>query len=541
MSVADGLQGVETVFLLLLVLVAVFAVIARRLEVPYPIVLVMAGLGISLVPGLPRITLNPDIVFLVILPPLLYSSAWTTSLREFRFNLVSIAMLAVGLVSFTVFGVAMFADHFIPGLGWKAGFLLGAVVSPTDAIAATSIARTLGLPRGITDLLEGESLVNDATGLLALEFGVMMLVDGHTPTVGAGIARLLWLIFAGAGIGLGIGVVAAWFERWVDDGPIEIVLSLVVPYSAYLAGEWAKASGVLAVVACGLYMSRKSAVFFSAETRIQVNATWDALAFVLNGIVFVMIGLQLPYVMAGIRSYGTRGLLIYGTLFSAVLIVMRLIWMFPAAEIAFQIRSKLLKQHNQRGTPQGVFVLGWTGMRGVVALAAAISLPETLGNGQPFSEKNLIVFLTFSVILVTLVLQGLTLPPLIRWLGLAGDAGARIEEEEARRLVLQEVIAQLEEGRTTGGDVSSHAYEDLLHQYGHRLEVLDESSTDQANEDERGHGGQLLSLARSAVEAERRAMLRLRDEGRISDDVLRTLEYELDLTESRANSRASRA
>src|SRR5580698_9900817 len=264
MAEASGLFQVETIFLLLLILVATFAGVARRLAMPYPIVLVVAGLGISLVPGLPRISLNPDLVFVVILPPLLYSSAWVMSLREFRYNLVSIGMLAVGLVGFTVVGVAMFADRFIPGLGWKEGFVLGAVVSPTDAIAATSIARTLGLPRGITDVLEGESLVNDATGLLALEFGVMMLVDGHTPTVGAGILRLLWLIAAGTVIGLVVGVIAAWVERFVDDGPIEIVMSLVVPYAAYLAAEWAKASGVLAVVVCGLYMSRKSAEFFSA-------------------------------------------------------------------------------------------------------------------------------------------------------------------------------------------------------------------------------------------------------------------------------------
>jgi Na+/H+ antiporter len=539
MSGAEGLQALETVFLLLLVLIAVFAVVARRLDIPYPIVLVVVGLGISLIPGLPRISLNPDVVFLVILPPLLFSAAWSTSLREFRYNLVSITMLAVGLVTFTVFAVAAFADHFIPGLGWKAGFLLGAVVSPTDAIAATSIARTLGLPRGITDILEGEGLINDATGLLALEFGVMMLVDGRTPTVGEGIIRLLWLMIGGVGIGLAIGAIAALFERWVDDGPIEIVLSLVVPYAAYLAGEWAHASGVLAVVACGLYMSRKSAVFFSAETRIQVNATWDVITFVLNGIVFAMIGLQLPYVMSGIRGYGTRGLIIYGTLFSIVLIVLRLVWMFPATEVAFQIRSKLLKQHNERPTPQRVFVVGWTGMRGVVALAAAISLPETLGNGQPFGEKNLIVFLTFSVILVTLVLQGLTLPPIIRRLGLAGDASARIEEEEARRLVLQEVIAQLEQGRTSSDTATAHAYEDILHQYGHRLELLDEMSQNKTEDDEPGHGSRLLSVSRSAVETERKAILRLRDEDRISDDILRTLQHELDLTESRTNSRAN--
>lgn len=540
MNAAEGLHGVQTVFLLLMALVAVFAIVARRLQVPYPIVLVVAGLAISLVPELPRITLNPDLVFLVILPPLLFSAAWATSLREFRYNLVSITMLAVGLVGFTVWAVAAFADHFIPGLGWKAGFVLGAVVSPTDAIAATSIARTLGLPRSITDLLEGESLVNDATGLLALEFGVMMLVDGRTPTIQEGVIRLLWLILGGVGIGLLIGVVAAWFERWVDDGPIEIVMSLVVPYSAYLAGEWAKTSGVLAVVACGLYMSRKSATFFSAETRIQVHATWDALSFVLNGIVFVLIGLQLPYVVGGIRGYGVKGLLVYGSLFSAVLIVLRVVWMYPGTEVAYQIRTKLLKQKLHRRGSRAVFVIGWTGMRGVVALAAAISLPNTLGNGQPFGEKNLIVFLTFSVILVTLVLQGLTLPPLIRRLGLAGDMGARIEEEVARRLVLQEVITFLEQGRSQVGDDAAHAYKDLLHQYGHRLELL-EDVTDTERKTEHDRGGSLADLSRNTVEIERRAILRLREEGRIGDEVLRTLEYELDLTESRANSRAIKA
>jgi CPA1 family monovalent cation:H+ antiporter len=533
MTGTEGLHEVETVFLLLLVLVAVFAIIARRIDIPYPIVLVIAGLVISFVPGLPRITLDPNVVFLVILPPLLYAGAWVTSWREFRFNLVSISLLAVGLVAFTVWGVAEFADRFIPGLGWKEGFLLGAVVSPTDAIAATSIARRLGLPRGITDVLEGESLVNDATGLVALEFGVTMLVAGHTPTVSEGLLRLLWLIVGGCGIGLAIGVVAAWCEKWVDEGPVEIVMSLVVPYATYLAADGAKSSGVLAVVACGLYMSRKSAVFFSARTRIQVNATWEALTFVLNGIVFVLIGLQLPYVVQGIRGQGVRGLIVYGALFSVVLIVLRMVWMYPGAELAFQIRKRVLKQKVDRRGGKAVFVIGWTGMRGVVALAAAISLPETLGNGQPFAAKNLIVFLTFSVIVVTLVLQGLTLPPLIRALGLAGDEGARIEEETARRLVLQEVIAQLEEGRQSEGEDSAtaHEYEDLLHEYGDRLEELEEES--KLHPEARGRGPR-VSLVLNALTAERRAILRLRDEGRISDDVWRTLEYEVDLTESRA-------
>jgi monovalent cation/hydrogen antiporter len=536
MSGAAGLQEVETVFLLLMALIAVFAIVARRLEIPYPIVLVIAGLGIGLVPGLPHPSLNPDVVFLVILPPLLYSSAWTMSQRAFRFNLVGIALLAVGLVAFTVWGVAEFADRFIPGLGWKAGFLLGAVVSPTDAIAATSIATRLGLPRSITDVLEGESLVNDATGLLALELGLKIIRDNvQTPTVGEGVLRLLWLIFAGTGIGLAAGVAGSWMERWVDDGPVEIVISLVIPYATYLAANWANASGVLAVVACALYMSPKSAVFFSARTRIQVNATWEALTFVLNGIVFVLIGLQLPYVVAGIRGAGVWGLILWGTLFSLVLILLRVVWVYPGAELTYQIRKRVLKQKIERRGARAVFVVGWTGMRGVVALAAAISLPNTL-NGQPFVEKNLIVFLTFTVILVTLVGQGLTLPPLIRVLGLEGDDSARLEEEEARRLVLREVIAQLEQGKDGDAELAdTHAYEDLLHQYGHRLEALSEDSPEGDAEGHRHSGGRFGALLRSAVETERQTMLRLWHEGRISDEVLRTLEYELDLTESRAN------
>ena len=535
MGAFGGLHGVQTVFLLLMALIALFAIVAQRLEIPYPIVLVIAGLGISLVPGLPRISLNPDVVFLLILPPLLFSGAWAMSQRAFRYNLVSIALLAVGLVAFTVWGVAEFANRFIPGLGWQAGFLLGAVVSPTDAIAATSIAKRLGLPRGITDVLEGESLVNDATGLLALEFGIRMVVDGHTPTVHEGVVRLLWLIVGGVGIGLIAGLIGEWLERWVDDGPVEIVISLVLPYATYLGADWAKASGVLAVVACALYMSPKSAKFFSARTRIQANATWEALTFVLNGLVFVVIGLQLPYVVSGIRGSGVWWLILWGTLFSLVLIVLRLVWLFPGAELAYQIRKRILKQKIERRSAKAVFVVGWTGMRGVVALAAAISLPNTLANGQPFVEKNLIVFLTFTVILVTLVGQGLTLPPLIRALGLAGDESARLEEEEARRLVLREVIAQLEVGRGRG-DVeaaTAHAYDDLLHQYGHRLEALSEDSEEGDAEGHRHSGGRFGALLRSAVETERRAMLRLWEEGRISDEVLRTLEYELDLTESR--------
>jgi Na+/H+ antiporter len=528
-----GVHAAQTVFLLLLIVVAAFAMLARRLKIAYPIVLVVAGLLISFVPHIPRVPLNPDLVFLVFLPPLLHAAAWETSLREFRANLVTITLLAIGLVAFTVWGVAEFADHFITLLDWKAGFVLGAVVATTDAIAATSIARAIGLPRRIVDILEGESLLNDATGLLALEFGLRMVVQGDSPTPGAAILRLLYLIFAGVGVGLVIGAVVAWCERFIDDGPIEIVVSLIVPYAAYVAAEGVHASGVLAVVACGLYMSRKSATFFSPETRMQVHGVWGALTFILNGVVFVLIGLQLPYVLAGIRELSLKTLLGYGAIFSLILITLRMLWMFPAAELAYRIRRGISGSSAKRPKAREVFVIGWTGMRGVIALAAAISIPETLANGAPFGARNLIVFLTFSVILVTLVLQGLTLPPLIRILGLSSASGSNAEECSARRTMLEEAIAYLEAGRTTDDESMVHVYEDLEHRYRHRLAAVGGVSEDDGHGHTPASYQRLREIAQGAVRAERRAMIRLRDEGRLSDDAMRMMERDLDLQESR--------
>src|SRR5580704_3764373 len=258
-----SIQALEMVFLLLLLFVVAFGALAHKLQVPYPIILVVAGLLLGFVPGSPQITLIPDVIFFVVLPPLLYSAAWLTSWREFSYNLVSILFLAFGLVLFTILGVARAAPWFFSGFDWRMGFVLGAVVAPTDAIAATSIAKRVGLPKRIVDLLEGESLVNDASGLLALEFGIAMLVGGETPTVASGMLRLFYLTTTGIVVGLVIGGIVHWVEHHIDDGPIEIALSILTPYVAYLAAESLHASGVLAVVACGLYLSRKSSHFFS--------------------------------------------------------------------------------------------------------------------------------------------------------------------------------------------------------------------------------------------------------------------------------------
>lgn len=519
-----NVHTLELVLILLLAFVASIAGVARRWQQPYPIVLVIGGLLLSFVPHLPAIPLNPDIVFLVFLPPLLYSAAWQTSWREFRFNLVSISMLAVGLVGFTVIGVAYVANRWLHEFDWRAGVLLGAVVSPTDAIAASSIAKRLGLPRRIVDILEGESLLNDATGLLALEFGIDLMVHGTAPTLGQGALRLLWLVVGGVGVGLALGYLFSLLERWIDDGPVEIALGLVVPYGAYLAAEEVKASGVLAVVACGLFLGQQAARIFSPQVRMQAYGVWETLEFMLNGLVFVLIGLQLPAVMAGIKDYSHLEMVRNGVILSVALIVLRILWVTPGTKVAHFIRRHILKQSVSYPSMKSSFVVGWTGMRGVVALAAALSLPEQI------AQKNLIVFLTFCVIFVTLVLQGLTLPRVISLLGLSNSEGPDCEENEARKLVLEEALAYLHDARAAEGHHHDHAYEDVIHQYEHRLEAITDCG---GAEDEHTHSHRYREVALNAIQTERNALLRLRDEGRISDEIQRKIERELDLSEAR--------
>lgn len=529
------IHALELVFLLLLLFVVAFAALARKIEVPYPIVLVVAGLILGFIPGIPRITLSPDFIFLVVLPPLLYSAAWFTSWRDFSYNIVSILSLAFGLVGFTVIGVAAAANWSFAPFDLRLGLVLGAVVATTDAIAATSIAKRVGLPRRIVDILEGESLVNDATGLLALEFAVAIVVQGQTPTIASGLLRLIYLTAAGLGVGLIIAVVVQRIERYLDDGPIETNLSILVPYAAYLGAERLKASGVLAVVACGLYLGRRSTGLFSPTVRLQAYGFWNSLTFGLNGLVFVLIGLQLPMVLAGIRDFSFRTLLLYGGLFSALVIALRLIWVFPGAYISGFIRRRVFHQEQDWPSGRSVFVVGWTGMRGVIALVAALSLPENLANGTPFPQRNLIIFLTFCVIFVTLVLQGLTLPALIRALGLAGTGGANQEEEEARRAMLEAALKFIQ-GARTGEEAPAliEVYDDFETHYRSRLAAMSQSTASGENADPGfiDHS-RVEEISRRLLGVERQTAVRLRDEGRINDEVLRHLEHELDLSEAR--------
>ena len=500
---AVSIHGVQLIVLLLLLFVAAFSALAHRFKTPYPIVLVIAGVMLGFVPGIPRITLEPDLIFLVVLPPLLYAAAAVTSWRDFSYNFVSVGMLAFGLVGFTVVSVAVAGPLLISGLDWRVGCVLGAAVCTTDAIAATSIAKRIGLPKRIVDLLEGESLLNDATGLLALEFATMMVVDHQTPTVVSGILRLSYLSFAGVAIGLILALIVEWVEHRIDDGPIEIALSILVSYSAYLTAEAVHASGVLAVVAAGLYLGRKSSKFLSPAVRLQSRAVWDLMTFIL-----------------------------YGILFSVFLVLLRILWTFPGAYVAYFIRTRLLRQDEKRPEVGQIFVVGWTGMRGVIALAAAISLPDTIGDGSPFPDRDLIIFLTFCVILVTLVFQGLTLPPLVRLLGLAENPAAKQEAQKARRLVLESALTRLEDLRLNDPSGSVDLYDDLAQHYKHRLASIGEASHEQDKTDAEQHF-RYLELSRRMLAVERHAALRMRDEGRIADEALRELEHELDLSEAR--------
>ncbi len=528
---AIGIFHTEYVLLGLLALVAALAFLAKRVAIPYPIILVLGGLGLSLLPGMPRISLDPNAVFFIFLPPLLFSAAFHISWREFRNNLVSIFMLAFGLVGFTVLGVALVTRWMFPDFDWRLGLVLGAVVATTDPISATATARRLGLPRKITDLIEAESLVNDGSGLVALKFTAALLVTGITPTVLAGTGQLLYLIIAGVVIGLIVGGIAHWVQTWISDSPIEITISLITPYIAYLSAENAGCSGVMATLACGLYLGRRSSLF-SLHARLEASAVWQTLDFVLNGLVFLILGLQLPDILTDIHGIPLNTLAVDAILFTALVVMLRLIWVYPSAFISNLIRSHLGLRKVDKFTPREIFIIGWSGMRGVLALAAASSLPVRLNSGLAFPQRNLLIFLTFCVIFVTLVLQGLSLPSLIRRLGMAGKASFAHEEEFARRQMIEAALAKLDDFRLEAEPDGDELFSQLEMIYKRRIALLDR----QTNEEGALTRAQVETyddVARELRSTERSVVLKLRNENKIHDEVLRTLERELDLLEVR--------
>ncbi len=532
---AAGISHVELVILALLLLVAALAALAKRVGIPYPIVLVIGGLCLSLVPHAPIITLNPNVVFLIILPPLVFFAAFHTSWREFRRNLFSIFMLAFGLVGFTVFGVALVVRSMLPGFDWRLGLVLGAVVATTDPISATATARRLGIPRRLTDLLEAESLVNDGSGLVALKFTAALVVTGVTPTFLEGTWQLFYLITAGVAIGVIVGIVFEWVGRKISEAPIEITLSVVTPYIAYLTAEAAGCSGVMATIACGLFLGRRSSGYYSLHARLESSAVWRTVDFALNGIVFLVLGLQLPVILSDIRPFSFARLLAYAALFCAVVVLLRLIWVFPSAWLISRLHSRFRSGIAEPFSKRAAFVVGWAGMRGVLALAAAVSLPEKLNNGEAFPQRNMLIFLTFCVIFTTLVLQGLSLPPIIRKLGLSGSANTG-EEEMVRREMISAALTSLEQMRQNHAAEGDGILDQLQLHYQRRWALLEEESdlpSDSPNGAiTREQVQQYDAVARQLREVERSVALRLRQQNKVHDEVLRDLERELDLLDA---------
>jgi len=523
------MQQAETI-VLLFALVAALVIIARKLAVPYPVFLVLGGLALSFIPRLPEVKLNPTIVFYFFLPPLIYPAALFTSWRDFRRNLRPILMLAIGLVLFTMVAIAYVAHSLIPALPWAAAFALGAIVSPPDAIAATSVIRRLSVPHRIEAILEGESLVNDATALVALQFAVVALMTGSFSLENAAL-RFVWAAIGGVVFGLLVGWVMRWVQRHLDDPPVQITISLLTPFLAYLPAERLHVSGVLATVAAGIYLGWHSPLTISARTRIPLYAFWEIISFLLNGFVFITIGLQLPGIVRGLRGESLESLIRNALLVSGAVVLVRIVWVFCATYLP-RLLSKKLRARDPFPPWKEVVLVAWAGMRGVVSLAAAFALPFALPDGSPFPGRNYILFLTFCVILTTLVFQGLTLPLLIRKLGVEGDRSTD-EEERSARLEANKAAIKLIEELAERGDFSSDTVDRLRAEYDDRLQQLQlcADSPDDCS-------GQIASpqferLQQEALNAERRTIIDLRNQHVINDTALRRIQRDLDLAEAR--------
>lgn len=525
------MSGIAEIFVGMLLAVAALALLARKLHIPYPILFVIGGLLLGLTPGVPRVRLSPDLVFLFFLPPLLYPAALFTSWRDFRANLRPISLLAIGLVLITTVSIALLAHHFM-GMPLAAGFVLGAIISPPDAVAATAIAERLKIPRGVVTILEGESLINDASALVAYRFGVAAVATGAFSLAQAG-EKFFIIAIGGILLGLLVGWLAEQFHRRVVDAPIEITVSLLTPFAAYLTAEHLGFSGVLAVVTAGLYLGWRSPEITDFQTRLNARPVWDMVEFVLNGFVFILIGLQLPDVLhAAAGKTLSDAQLIQDALFiSAGVIVIRILWVFPASYLP-RLLFKGLRKRDPYPSWRNVVIVAWTGMRGVVSLAAAMALPISTRSGSPFPERDLIVFLSFAVILATLVLQGLSLPPLIWWLGIEDDNSLEQEEREARLDANKAALARLKEVAERD-PAKTDAYKRLRIEYEDRIRQLEATEPDHVKRHLRLFSNEYERLSRDALKEERRTILQLRNKEVINDEVLRRIQMDIDLAEAR--------
>jgi Na+/H+ antiporter len=514
----------------LLVAIVLLATVAIRLRVPYAILLVIGGVIMGLIPFLPNIELEPDLVLLLFLPPLIFSSAWRTSWRDFRTELRSILLLAIGLVLATTVVVAIAAHTLIPGISWPVAFVLGAVVSPTDVVAAESVMQKLGLQRRVAAIIGGEGLVNDATALVVYRFAVAAVVSGVFSFWQAG----LQFVLVSVG-GIVIGLLIAWplsrIHRYIDDAPSEITITVLAAFAAYLLAETLDLSGVLATVAAGLYLSRKSATFFSSSTRLQATSFWNVLVFLFNGFIFLLVGFELYFIVKSIPHTTLLVPIGYAAIMSLVVILVRIAWTF-AANTTSSLLHRRWQRHYRPPNLHATEAISWAGMRGGLSLATALAIPLTIASGAPFPDRDLIIFLTFGVIFSTLVLQGLTLGPLISRLGLAPDPNVARETREALREATIAALARLDELTQQGQIPENYAHH--LHAYYERKLDIIEQHTDEEDKEALPQGlRDHKRLHQELRQTERSRLIELRNAGEIDDEVFHRIERELDLEEQR--------
>ncbi len=502
----------------LLATVIVLTALSRRLGASTPIVMVLGGLVLSLIPGVPQLELPPDLVFFGFLPPLVFSGGFSPSIKDFRANLRPIVLLAFGLVLFTAALVAVVAHAFVPAIGWAGAFALGGIVAPPDEIAALAIFQRLGVPRRIVTILEGESLVNDATALIIYRFAVAAAAAGVFSLLDASITFVVALV-GGVAVGMVVGYALDRLASRVSDTAIAVAITLVAPYAAYLPAESLGVSGILATVVAGLWV-RHAGRHGTSDTRVVGAAVWQIWLFMLNGLVFFLLGLQLPTVVRNVSLDATT----LAATAAVVLVVIfgRFLWVFPVTYL-----QRLLIPSLRRGTLaapwRAVAVIGWSGLRGVVSLAAALALPDG------FPARDLILLITFTVILVTLVGQGLTLPAVIRLLGLVPEADRAGADAHARALTAEAALSRLEDLEAKW-PTHQPLIDSLRAKYEHATSHAEETESTEpgAADQERVEHTQ---IRRELIEAERRAAFDLRERGVIDDDVLRRLERDLDLEE----------
>jgi monovalent cation/hydrogen antiporter len=517
--------GAHQEFQLLVLLVALGALLALAptLRLPLPILLVLGGVALGFTPGLPHIALPPDVVLVAVLPPLLYSGAFFTSLRELRANKRPISLLSFGLVGTTMAAVAIVAHEWI-GLSWAVAFTLGAIVSPTDALAATEITSRLGAPRRIVSLIEGESLVNDGTALVLYKAAVGAAVGGTFSLLDTS-GRIVLNVVGGIAIGLAVGWIVRQVRRHIDDPPVEVAIAVLSGYLAYLPAAASGVSGVLAAVTIGIYMGWHTPELTTERTRLSGDAFWEILVFLVNALVFVLVGLQLRRIADALSDVASLKLAGYSALVCATVIGVRVVSV-PIFTYLPRWMFKSIREHDPYPPWQWPALLSWVGIRGAVSLVAALALPNN------FPDRDLIVFLTFTVIVATLIIQGLTLPGLIRLLGISDDGSADREDAKARIKAAEAALARLEELLAEGA-VHPQTAERLRGAFGFRRDRfrarLDDADDGAIEEQSAAY----QRVMRQLLDAEQAVLLTLRNEGIIDDNVTQRVQRDLDLEAAR--------